>query len=50
MAISRRGFVTGVAGVGLSRIVAPNIARGAEGSIHVGLLTVKTGPRLLLRR
>jgi hypothetical protein len=31
MAISRRGFVTGVAGVGLSRIVAPNVARGAEG-------------------
>jgi branched-chain amino acid transport system substrate-binding protein len=44
MGISRRGFVTGAAGVGLSRIVAPNVARGAEGPIRIGLLTVKTGP------
>jgi hypothetical protein len=40
MGISRRGFVTGPAGVGLSRIVAPNAARGAEGPIRIGLLTV----------
>jgi len=44
MGISRRGFVTGAAGVGLSRIVAPNVARGAQGPIRIGLLTVKTGP------
>src|SRR5260370_9682681 len=44
MGISRRGFVTGVAGVGLSRVVAPNVARAAEGPIRIGLLTVKTGP------
>jgi branched-chain amino acid transport system substrate-binding protein len=44
MGISRRGFVTGAAGVGLSRIVAPNVARGVEGPIRIGLLTVKTGP------
>jgi len=44
MGISRRGFFTGAAGVGLSRIVAPNVARGAEGPIRIGLLTVKTGP------
>lgn len=44
MGISRRGFVTGVAGAGLSRVVAPDVARAAEGPIRVGLLTVKTGP------
>jgi branched-chain amino acid transport system substrate-binding protein len=44
MGISRRVFVTGAAGVGLSRIVSPNVARGAEGPIRIGLLTVKTGP------
>jgi branched-chain amino acid transport system substrate-binding protein len=44
MGISRRGFVTGAAGVGLSRIVAPNVARGTEAPIRIGLLTVKTGP------
>ncbi len=44
MRISRRGFVTGVAGIGLSSVVAPHGARAAEGPIRIGLLTVKTGP------
>src|SRR5260370_15039491 len=44
MRISRRGFVTGVAGIGLSSVVAPYRARAAEGPIRIGLLTVKTGP------
>ena len=44
MRISRRGFVSGVAGIGLSSVVAPNLARAAEGPIRIGLLTVKTGP------
>ena len=44
MRISRRGFVTGVAGLGLSRVVTPDIARAADGPIRIGLLTVKTGP------
>src|SRR5437868_9631002 len=44
MGISRRRFVTGVAGLGLSRAVAPDVARAADGPIRIGLLTVKTGP------
>jgi branched-chain amino acid transport system substrate-binding protein len=44
MGISRRGFVTGVAGATLSRVVAPSVSRAAEGPIRIGLLTVKTGP------
>ena len=44
MRISRRGFVTGVAGLGLSRVVVPDVARAADGPIRIGLLTVKTGP------
>lgn len=44
MAISRRGFVAGVAGAGLSRVVTPNVAGATEGPIRIGLLTVKTGP------
>ena len=44
MRISRRGFVTGVAGIGLSSVVAPNGASAGEGPIRIGLLTVKTGP------
>jgi len=44
MRISRRGFVTGVAGLGLSSAVAPHPARAADGPIRIGLLTVKTGP------
>ncbi len=44
MRISRRKFVTGVAGLGLSSAAAPYRARAADGPIRVGLLTVKTGP------
>src|SRR5258708_27863108 len=44
MRISRREFVTGVAGIGLSNVVAAHRARAAEGPIRIGLLTVKTGP------
>ena len=44
MAISRRGFVAAVAGAGLSRVVAPDVAGASEGPIRIGLLTVKTGP------
>jgi branched-chain amino acid transport system substrate-binding protein len=41
MKISRRKFVSGVAGIGLSSAVFR--ARAADGPIRVGLLTVKTG-------
>jgi branched-chain amino acid transport system substrate-binding protein len=44
MRISRRGFVTGVAGIGLSNVVVSHRARAGEDPIRVGLLTVKTGP------
>src|ERR1700731_5074632 len=44
MGISRRGFVTGVAGLGLSPVIAPRRARADQGPIRIGLLTVKTGP------
>src|SRR3982075_3315401 len=44
MRISRRGFVTGVAGIGLSSVASPYRARAADGPIRIGLLTVKTGP------
>src|SRR6202165_515731 len=44
MGISRRGFGSGVAGIGLSSVVAPIRGRAAEGPIRIGLLTVKTGP------
>jgi len=43
MRISRRHFVSGVAGIGLSNLAAPYVARAADGPIRVGLLTVKTG-------
>jgi len=43
MRISRRGFVSVVAGAGLSRVAAPVVARAADGPIRIGLLTVKTG-------
>jgi len=43
MRISRREFVGGVAGIGLSSVVAPKRARAADGPIRIGLLTVKTG-------
>src|ERR1700688_2640406 len=44
MRISRRGIVTGIAGIGLASTVAPYRARAADGPIRIGLLTVKTGP------
>jgi branched-chain amino acid transport system substrate-binding protein len=45
MGVSRRGFVAGVAGLGLARAVAPRSGRAAgDGPIRLGLLTVKTGP------
>jgi branched-chain amino acid transport system substrate-binding protein len=43
MEISRREFVGGVAGIGLSSVVAAKRARAADGPIRIGLLTVKTG-------
>ena len=43
MKVSRRAFVGGVAGIGLSSVVAPKRARAADGPIRIGLLTVKTG-------
>jgi branched-chain amino acid transport system substrate-binding protein len=43
--VSRRGFVAGVAGIGLFSAVASRAGRAAgEGPIRIGLLTVKTGP------
>jgi branched-chain amino acid transport system substrate-binding protein len=45
MGVSRRGFVAGVAGLGLASAVAPRVAKAAgDGPIRIGLLTVKTGP------
>src|SRR6202049_1271891 len=44
MGISRRGLVTGIAGIGLASTVAPSAAVAADGPIRIGLLTVKTGP------
>jgi len=41
--ISRRGFVAGAAGLGLSSIAAPGKARATDGPIRIGLLTIKTG-------
>jgi branched-chain amino acid transport system substrate-binding protein len=43
MGISRRGFVTAAAGIGLSSIAAPGKARAGDGPISIGLLTIKTG-------
>jgi branched-chain amino acid transport system substrate-binding protein len=42
MRISRRKFVSGVAGIGLSSATAFK-ARSADGPIRIGLLTIKTG-------
>jgi branched-chain amino acid transport system substrate-binding protein len=45
MGVSRRGFIAGVAGLGLASAAAPRVARAAgDGPIRLGLLTVKTGP------
>src|ERR1700761_8474576 len=43
MGISRRGFVTAVAGIGLSSVAARSGAWASDGPIRIGLLTVKTG-------
>src|SRR5580700_8966742 len=43
MKVSRRHFVSGMAGAGLSSLALPRGARAADGAIRVGLLTVKTG-------
>src|SRR6266702_5438929 len=45
MTISRRQFVTGIAGVGVASLAAPNLvlAQGSE-PIRIGLLAAKTGP------
>ena len=43
MGISRRGFITAAAGIGLSNIVASGKARAGDGPIRIGLLTIKTG-------
>ena len=43
MGISRRGFVTAAAGIGLSSVAARSKAWAGDGPIRIGLLTVKTG-------
>jgi branched-chain amino acid transport system substrate-binding protein len=43
MGISRRGFITAAAGIGLSNIAAFGKARASDGPIRIGLLTIKTG-------
>ena len=45
MTISRRQFVSGVAGAGFASLAAPNLAFAqATGPIRIGLLAAKTGP------
>lgn len=44
MGISRRNFVAGAAGLGLSTALASRPVVAADEPIRVGLLTVKTGP------
>lgn len=44
MGISRRNFVAGAAGLGLSTALASRPVRAADEPIRVGLLTIKTGP------
>ena len=43
MRISRRGFITAAAGIGLSNIAASGKTRASDGPIRIGLLTIKTG-------
>ena len=43
MGISRREFVTAVAGIGLSSVRLPVTRKRRDGPIRIGLLTVKTG-------
>src|SRR4029077_18671632 len=45
MTISRRQFVSGVAGAGIASMAAPNLCFAqAGGPIRIGLLAAKTGP------
>lgn len=44
MGISRRNFVAGAAGLGLSTALVSRPARAADEPIRIGLLTIKTGP------
>jgi branched-chain amino acid transport system substrate-binding protein len=44
MGISRRNFVAGAAGLGLSTALASRPVRAADEPIRIGLLTAKTGP------
>jgi branched-chain amino acid transport system substrate-binding protein len=45
MTISRRQFVSGIAGAGFASLAAPNLAFAqAAGPIRIGLLAAKTGP------
>jgi branched-chain amino acid transport system substrate-binding protein len=44
MGISRRNFVAGAAGLGLSTALASRPVRAADEPIRIGLLTIKTGP------
>jgi branched-chain amino acid transport system substrate-binding protein len=44
MDISRRNFVAGAAGLGLSTALVSRPARAADEPIRIGLLTIKTGP------
>src|ERR1700735_4517907 len=45
MTISRRQFVSGVAGAGLASMAAPNLAFAQNsGPVRIGLLAAKTGP------
>ncbi|MDB5616510.1 ABC transporter substrate-binding protein [Tardiphaga sp.] len=44
MRISRRNFVAGAAGLGLSTALASRPVHAADESIRIGLLTIKTGP------
>src|SRR5690242_21705959 len=45
MTVSRRQFVSGVAGAGVASLAAPNFALAqGSGPIRIGLLAAKTGP------
>src|SRR6201996_4507290 len=44
MTITRRKFVSGVAGAGVASLAVPRIATAQSGPIRVGLLAAKTGP------
>ena len=45
MTISRRQFVSGVAGAGIASVAAPSLGFAqSSGPIRIGLLAAKTGP------